>query len=132
MTLMDLAKKLRPIIEQAMESVDDTTALDAKELFPSWKELTAYTTGQRVRYGDALYRVLQDHTSQEGWNPIAAPSLFAKVLIPDETVIPAWEQPDSTNPYAKGDKVTHDGKTWVSDLDGNVWAPGVYGWTEVT
>ena len=53
------------------------------------------------------------------------------MLIPDPTVVPEWEQPDSTNPYAKGDKVTHNGKTWVSDIDGNVWEPGVYGWTEV-
>ena len=121
--------KLRSIIEAAMESVDDATALEAPELFPYWKELNAYTTGQRVRYGDALYKVLQDHTSQAEWNPIAAPSLFAKVLIPDENVIPAWEQPDSTNPYMKGDKVSYDGKTWVSDIDNNVWTPGVYGWT---
>ena len=60
-----------------------------------------------------------------------APSLFAKVLIPDTDTIPEWEQPDSTNPYAKGDKVTHNGKTWISTADGNVWEPGVYGWEEV-
>ena len=29
-----------------------------------------------------------------------------------------------------GDKVTHNGKTWVSNIDGNVWEPGVYGWNE--
>lgn len=131
MTLMELAMKLRPIIEVAMESVDDATALEAPELFPCWKESIAYTAGQRMRYGDVLYKVLQDHTSQAGWNPIAAPSLFAKVLIPDENTIPAWEQPDSTNPYMKGDKVTYNGKTWVSEIDNNVWAPGVYGWMEV-
>ena len=45
-------------------------------------------------------------------------------------MIPEWEQPDSTNPYMKGDKVTHGGKTWVSDIDNNVWEPGVYGWSE--
>lgn len=33
--------------------------------------------------------------------------------------------------YNKGDKVSHDGKHWVSDVDNNVWAPGVYGWKEV-
>lgn len=70
-------------------------------------------------------------TSQEAWTPPDAPSLFAKVLIPDTDTIPEWEQPDSTNPYAKGDKVTHNGKTWISTADGNVWEPGVYGWEEV-
>jgi len=129
MSIIERARQLRAVIEQNAQTMTDAAALETPELFPYWKELTTYTTGQRVRYGDVLYKVLQDHTSQAGWNPIAAPSLFAKVLIPDEDTIPAWEQPDSTNPYMKGDKVTHDGVTWVSDIDGNVWAPGVYGWS---
>ena len=82
-------------------------------------------------HGGVLYKVLQAHTSQETWKPDASPSLFAKVLIPDYNAIPAWEQPDSTNAYMKGDQVTHYGKTWESDIDNNVWAPGVYGWSEV-
>lgn len=53
------------------------------------------------------------------------------MLIPDPDVIPDWVQPDSTNPYAKGDKVKHSGGVWVSDIDGNVWEPGVYGWTRM-
>ena len=47
-------------------------------------------------------------------------------------VVTGWIQPNSTNPYMKGDKVTHNGKTWVSDVDNNVWEPSVYGWSEVT
>ena len=83
-----------------------------------------------MQYGGKLWRCLQAHTSQDGWEPESATSLWSKVLIPDETVIPEWEQPDSTNPYSAGDKVNHNGKTWVSDIDNNVWEPGVYGWTE--
>ena len=82
-------------------------------------------------YNGILYKVLTAHTSQDDWTPDAAPSLFTKVLIPDETVIFEWEQPDSTNTYSAGDKVTHNGKTWVSDIDNNSWEPGVYGWTEL-
>ena len=63
--------------------------------------------------------------------PTDTPSLWAKVLIPNENIIPAWEQPDSTNPYIKGDKVYHNGQIWVSAMDGNVWEPGVYGWEVV-
>ena len=112
-------------------AVDDSTALRMREFYPLWEAGQDYTAGFRLRYGGLLYKVLQAHTSQETWAPDAAPSLFAKVLIPDETVIPAWEQPDSTNAYAKGDKVTHKGKTWVSDVDNNLWEPGIYGWIEV-
>ena len=46
-------------------------------------------------------------------------------------LIPEWEQPSSVNPYMKGDKVTHNGKTWESSIDNNVWEPSVYGWVEV-
>lgn len=130
MSIIDRARALRGVIEQMSGTLDDAAALGSPELFPAWREGVAYTTGQRVRHDGTLYKVLQEHTAQADWSPAAAPSLFAKVLIPDPETIPAWEQPDSTNPYSKGDKVTHNGKTWVSYIDGNVWEPGVYGWTE--
>ena len=88
--------------------------------------------GERVLYNDVLYNVLNDHTSQTDWAPNVAPSLFAKILIPDKNVVLEWEQPESTNPYGKGDKVAYNGKTWQSTTDGNVWKPGVYGWEEIT
>lgn len=113
------------------EKATDEQALAAPALYPVWRSGIDYAAGIRVLYNGTLYKVLTAHTSQDDWTPDAAPSLFAKVLIPDETVIPEWEQPDSTNPYSTGDKVTHNGKTWVSDIDNNVWEPGVYGWTEV-
>ena len=112
------------------ESATDEQALAAPALYPAWCSGVYYAAGIRVLYNSILYKVLTAHTSQDDWTPDAAPSLFAKVLIPDETVIPEWEQPDSTNPYSAGDKVTHNGKTWMSDIDNNVWEPGVYGWTE--
>lgn len=111
-------------------SATDEQALSVPVLYPAWRSGVDYVTGQRVLHGGVLYKALQDHTSQDDWTPDAAPSLFAKVLIPDAETIPEWEQPDSTNPYSKGDKVTHNGKTWISDIDNNVWEPGVYGWTE--
>ena len=113
------------------EKATDEQALAVPALYPVWSQGIDYAVGIRVHYNGILYKVLTAHTSQDDWTPDAAPSLFAKVLIQDETVIPEWEQPDSTNPYSTGDKVTHNGKTWVSDIDNNVWEPGVYGWTEL-
>lgn len=132
MTIVERARQLRPVIERAMQGLDDATALTAVELYPAWSgDGVPYAADERVRYGGVLYRVLQAHTSQQAWTPADAPSLFAKVLIPDPGDVPAWEQPESTNPYMAGDKVTHGGKTWVSTVDYNVWEPGVYGWEEV-
>ena len=111
-------------------SVDDNIALRMVEFYPEWAAGQDYTAGYKVQHGGKLWRCVQDHTSQDGWEPESAPSLWAKVLIPDETVVPEWEQTGSTNPYSAGDKVLHNGKTWVSDIDNNVWEPGVYGWTQ--
>lgn len=140
MTLIELARTLRPLIEKAMTetaSLTEAEAVSATCLYPKWSgDGIAYVKGQRVQDDGVLYTVLQNHTSQAGWTPTGAPSLFAKVLIPDPSVVPEWEQPDSTNPYMKGDKVKHNGKTWVSLVDNNVWEPGVTGtaalWQEVT
>lgn len=119
-------------IKIARNGLSDDVAFTVPALYPEWKPGEGYTAGDRVFYGEALYKVLQAHTSQETWTPDVAPSLFAKVLIPDMDTIPEWEQPDSTNPYSKGDKVTYQGKAWISTVDNNVWAPGVYGWEQVT
>ena len=130
-----LAQMAKLAQKQAMQITDDAEALEVKYLYPEWKSGRNYTAGYRVNHNGILYKVLQDHTSQDGWTPDVSPSLFAKVLIPDPEVIPEWEQPDSTNPYARGDKVTHNGKTWESLIDNNVWEPGATGteslWKEV-
>lgn len=132
MSLLERALELRPIIEQAAASLSDETALNAMELFPNWSaDSVAYAVDDRVRYDGDLYKCLQTHTSQATWTPTDAPSLWALVLIPDPDVIPEWVQPDSTNPYMKGDKVSYNGKNWESTIDNNVWSPDTYGWVEI-
>lgn len=140
MTIIEKARELRALIEKAMTvttSLTEEEAIAATCMYPHWSgDGVAYAKGQRVQYDGTLYTVLQAHTSQAGWTPTGAVSLFAKVLIPDPSVVPEWEQPDSTNPYMKGDKVKHNGKVWVSLVDNNVWEPGVTGtaalWQEAT
>lgn len=113
-------------------SIDDTAAAEHADLFALWACPVHYKTGQIRRHTDGkLYRCLQDHTSQEDWTPDAASSLWALAADPAEAW-PAWSQPvGAHDAYAKGSRTSHNGKHWVSDLDGNVWEPGMYGWTEV-
>ncbi len=133
MSYLNGAKKLRAAMTSAGAILTDEQALTVSIIYPIWNgNGTAYSVGDRVLYNSILYKCLQAHTSQSTWNPADAPSLWAKVLIPTPGVIPDWEQPSSTNPYAKGDKVKHKGKIWVSDIDNNVWEPSVYGWSETT
>ena len=111
----------------------DEMSLQVPNLYPTWKVEVNYTLGDRVLYEDVLYKVITAHISQETWTPVDAPSLFAKVLIPDENAVPEWVQPDSTNGYMTGDKVMYEGKVYMSTVDNNVWAPDAYpaGWEVV-
>lgn len=113
-------------------AVDDVTASEHAELFAEWNYPIAYAVGNIRRYGGALYRCLQAHTSQVDWAPDTASSLWKATADPTEEW-PAWSQPQGAHDaYAAGDKVSHSDKHWTSDVDNNVWEPGVYGWTEVT
>lgn len=131
MTLVELAQKLRPYIEKAAISLSDADALEAVELFGNWQSNKQYEKDDRVKYEGILYKCLQAHTSQAAWTPTAASSLWTKVLIPDENVIPEWEQPDSTNAYMVGDKVMFEGHVYESAINNNIWSPSAYpaGWT---
>lgn len=126
-------EQLVSFMKSSRLTASDETALSAIELYPVWNESSTYSVGDRVRYNDTLYKCLQAHTAQSTWTPTDAPSLWTKVLIPSPSVIPEWEQPESTNPYMKGDKVTYKGKTYESLIDNNVWSPEAYpqGWKEV-
>lgn len=131
--ITDKARRLRATIEILAENLDDEAAIDAVELFQNWAVGAEYEKDERVRYNGVLYKVLQSHTSQADWTPDTAFSLFARVMIPEPEVIPVWEQPDSTNPYMKGDKVhypTADDDIYESVVDNNVWSPSDYpdGW----
>lgn len=131
---IERARALRHTIEQLTDNLTDTDAVEAKELFPKWSATEAYTEGMRVRYNDTLYKVLQNHSAQADWSPVNAPALFAEILPgQDGTEIGEWQQPDSTNPYMTGDKVTYEGKTYESTIDNNVWSPTAYpqGWKVV-
>lgn len=110
--------------------IDDVTATENASQFSPWAYPVKYESGNIRRHEGELYRCIQPHTSQEDWTPPAAVSLWVKVGDPSEEW-PAWAQPiGAHDAYAAGAKAKHNEKKWISDVDGNVWEPGVYGWTE--
>ena len=122
------AYKIRAMIEKASLSLTDEDALQAVELYPAWQAGTAYTVDERIRYNSTLYRCVQAHTSQADWTPDVTPALWTVVSLEEW---PEWVQPTGAqDAYAKGDKVSHNDKHWISDVDANVWEPGIYGWSE--
>lgn len=76
-------------------TVDDNTAMRMKEFYPEWAADTAYTVGFKVQRNGKLWRVLQAHTSQVGWEPENAASL--------------WEQINETHTGELSDPIPYDG-----------------------
>ena len=128
----DQARELRPIIEQAVSTGDLTPEQmeQATSLFPAWDgNGHLYAVDDYVQYDGLLYRCVQSHTSQAAWTPDTAVSLWTRAADPGEEW-PEWIQPTGAhNAYHRGDKVSHNGKHWISDIDANVYEPPTQ-WTE--
>ena len=129
------ASEMREALNGVLSSISDEQAEEMSILFPSWKIDTNYSVDERIRYNGKMYKVLQAHKSQADWTPDVAVSLFATLLVsvePDK--IEEWVQPDSTNAYMTGDKVSYDGYIYESLIDDNIWSPIEYpaGWLNIT
>lgn len=135
---LQVTQKAATVMFRALAQTDVITATDAlgnAEMFPAWADCIGQQAeaGSYWRHGNKLYRVNagQGHTIQADWAPDQAVSLFSLAANPADEW-PEWIQPTGAhNAYAKGAKVTHNGKRWVSMADANTWAPGAYGWEEV-
>ena len=126
------AYKLRELLHKASASLTDEDALEGIELFAPWEAGVAYALDVRVRYDEKLYKCVQAHTSQEGWEPPVVPALWTEVARPGE--IPVWKQPTGAQDADMiGDKVHYpdaDGPVYVSLVDNNVWSPDTPGMWE--
>lgn len=123
-----------PITEKTDDTANQLVELDKKvsdTIYPEWNpDKYPYFAGERVSYQDSYYRCIQNHTSQSDWTPALAVSLWVPISDPAEEW-PEWKQPSGAHDaYQTGDKVSHEDKHWISDIDANVYEPGVFGWTE--
>ena len=122
--------KLKVLALPTLQALDDEDALAVMECFPTWESLVGKTVqaGERIWDDGKLFRVVQSHTVQEDWRPAELPALYTQVTL-DEW--PEWRQPTGAqDAYNKGDKVTFEGKHYISLIDGNTWSPASYpaGW----
>ena len=117
-------EKLTAIINALIrlrDAATDETALEAVDIYPEWRTATAYTVDERISHEGLLYRCVQAHTSKDNWTPDVTPALWTRVSIEEW---PEWIQPTGAqDAYMAGDKVSHNGKHWVSAVDNNVWEP---------
>ena len=114
-------------IKSARITADDVTALSGVDLYPMWSADHSVAVGDRYQYKGVLYRCVQAHTTQSDWTPDVTPALWVVVSLEE---FPQWVQPTGGHDaYNTGDKVIHNGVKYISDVNANVWEPGVYGWT---
>ena len=119
------------LVRSQAPSLSDEQAVELDAMYPEYDETAKYGKGDIVRVAGRLYRAVNNvnasptHPADDGVN-------WRLMDDPDEDGVFPWRQPyGKKDYYRKGDTVTHDGSTWVSDVNKNVWEPGVYGWHQV-
>ena len=129
-SILEQAQEIRTTMDELSVNMTDEQAMEYASIFPLWEPDIQYSVGDRVKYKEELYKVIQSHKSQSDWTPDVAVSLFVKIADPS-IEWPDWVQPQGAHDaYALGAKVSHNGKHWISNIANNVWEPGVYGWDE--
>ena len=124
----------------AQTQTDESTMMESADLYPSWESLVKskkeYEAGTICSYGTTedgktqLYSFVSAYTPDKTYSPDTDQTHYKKIGFSEEG-IQIWSQPlGATDVYKKGDKVSHKGQIWVSDIENNVWEPGVYGWSE--
>jgi hypothetical protein len=113
-------------------TLDDVTISEHPSLFPTWTPDWTGKAGTILMDEGNLYRSIHDVTNTaQNTKPSETPSMWTAISDPTQEY-PEWVQPiGAHDAYDMGSKVSHDGKHWESEVDGNVWQPGVYGWKEV-
>lgn len=131
-----VAKQVNRALQFMVQTLDlpDTNAMEIADLYEDYAVGKTYPAGYIFKHGlnadgeTQLYSVLQEHTSQADWLPETTPSLYKAIGFTAEGAS-IWTQPlGSADAYQLGDEVSYEGEIWVSDINNNVWQPGVYGW----
>lgn len=113
-----------------LDTLTDTQIAEVASIYPEWTANTDVAVGAVYRRHGVVYKAIQAHPTQIGWEPPNVLALWTPVRqtgagTPDEWVPPTGAQ----DAYQLGDRVTYDGQTWVSTAASNTWRPTEYGWT---
>lgn len=139
MNRLQAAEQIRRALQMFAASLDEEKAMEVATVFDPWEPGRQYKNGEYFTYGingvgdPQLYKVAQDHSSQQGWIPYANPALYTPVGL-DDSGYPVWSQPSGAHDaYSAGDIVNYNGVLYRSVMDGNTYSPEVYpaGWEQV-
>lgn len=136
MDKMQAAEQTRKALQIFAQTLTDEQAMEVAGVYPAYFVGRTYKAGELFTYGvnsvgdPQLYRVVQDHTSQEDWKPGEAPALYTAVGL-NASGYPVWSKPTGAHDaYNTGDVVDYNGTLYESLIDGNTYSPEEYpqGW----
>ena len=140
MNKLQAAEQLRKALQMFAQTLTDDEALEIATVYPAYAVGVLYRAGTFITYGingvgdPQLYKVVQEHTSQEDWTPDKTPALYTPIGLTDDGY-PVWSKPTgSHDAYNIGDVVDYNGTLYKSLIDGNVYSPDEYpaGWEVYT
>lgn len=133
MISLEMAYKLRSLIEQAVKSLPDKEASEGSILFPRLKgDGSLVTAGTRINWNGTIKKAAVDLWDTAENNPNNAPGLWQDIaykegyrIIPDTITV--------TTAFAKDECGWWNGVLYRSLLDVNVYTPAAYpqGWEKV-
>lgn len=139
MNKIQLAEQFRRALQMFAQTLTDDEAMEIATVYPKYEIGKLYKANEMFTYGvnevgdPQLYRVVQEHTSQEDWKPNETSSLYTPIGLNNEGY-PIWSKPTgSHDAYNIGDIVDFNGKLYKSLIDGNTYSPEEYpaGWEVV-
>lgn len=134
MTLIEKARELRWLIEEAVQSLDDEKASKATTLFPRLKQDGSLVrAGTRICYKGEVKKAAVDLWDTADNSPDKAADLWETLEYKDGyRIIPSTIT--VTGAFAKGERGWWNGVLYESTAENNVYTPEQYAphWTEVT
>ena len=112
--VVEQAQAIRNSMDKVTGNLTDADAVAVADLFLPWSAGVDYAVGDRRRYDGKVYKCLQAHTSQVGWEPPAVPALWVVINTSSPGTI------DDPIPAARGMEYEY-GKYYLDPEDGKTY-----------
>ena len=139
MNKLQMAEQFRRAVQLFIRSLTNEEAMEVAAVYPKYEVGKKYIKDDIFSYGEngvgdpQLYRVEQEHTSQEDWKPNENRALYTPIGLTDAGY-PIWARPTGAHDaYNEGDIVEYNGVLKRSKINGNVYSPDEYpnAWEDV-
>lgn len=111
-------ERLVATIKAMTVMASDQTAVKAVELYPTWAEGLTVAIGDRLQFGGKLYKVIQSHTTQQGWTPDTTAALLTVIDVEHSGTLEDPIPASSGMEYTKGLYYVEDGVIYLMNRQG--------------